>query len=92
MLVGNIVALGTPWCDECNELLSILPGSGLCCLDSLLSRFRSVVSSLGAVQEEGWLVKQVLVPVLQTLVYLHRDGIIHRDIKVENRKQGSVLP
>lgn len=27
---------------------------------------------------------QVLLPLLQTLAYLHNEGIIHRDIKPEN--------
>ncbi len=44
----------------------------------------SVINDTGAVQEEGWMVTQVLLPLLQTLVYLHHEGLIHRDIKPEN--------
>lgn len=41
----------------------------------------AVINDTGAVQEEGWMVTQVLLPLLQTLVYLHHEGLIHRDIK-----------
>lgn len=41
-------------------------------------------SNGGSVKDEAWVVRQLMVPLLQTLAYLHRDGIIHRDIRGEN--------
>lgn len=43
-----------------------------------------IVQQTGRVQEEGWMVSQVLLPLLQTLAYLHNEGIIHRDVKPEH--------
>mmetsp|Transcript_9250 Transcript_9250/g.22910 ORF Transcript_9250/g.22910 Transcript_9250/m.22910 type:complete len:797 (-) Transcript_9250:542-2932(-) len=43
-----------------------------------------IVQATGRIQEEGWLASQVLLPLLQTLAYLHNEGIIHRDIKPEH--------
>ncbi|PNW73286.1 hypothetical protein CHLRE_14g626466v5 [Chlamydomonas reinhardtii] len=43
-----------------------------------------IVQSNGPLREEGWLVSQVLLPILQTLAYLHAEGVIHRDIKPEH--------
>lgn len=43
-----------------------------------------IVQASGPIQQEGWLVSQVLLPILQTLAYLHAEGIIHRDIKPEH--------
>ena len=41
-------------------------------------------SNGGTIRDEGWVVRSLMVPLLQTLAYLHRDGIIHRDIRAEN--------
>ncbi|GFR44358.1 hypothetical protein Agub_g5579 [Astrephomene gubernaculifera] len=43
-----------------------------------------IVQQSGPIREEGWLVSQVLLPILQTLAYLHAEGVIHRDIKPEH--------
>ncbi|GLI67659.1 hypothetical protein VaNZ11_011910, partial [Volvox africanus] len=43
-----------------------------------------IVQQTGPIREEGWLVSQVLLPILQTLAYLHAEGVIHRDIKPEH--------
>eukprot|EP00798_Chlamydomonas_sp_ICE-L_P022135 gene22135-29197_t len=43
-----------------------------------------VTKDVGSVASEGWMVTQVLLPLLQTVTYLHNEGIIHRDIKPEN--------
>ncbi|KAF5828478.1 kinase-like domain-containing protein, partial [Dunaliella salina] len=43
-----------------------------------------IVQENGPIWEEGWLVSQVLLPLLQTLIYLHAEGIIHRDVKPEH--------
>ncbi|KAL6751406.1 kinase-like domain-containing protein [Haematococcus lacustris] len=43
-----------------------------------------IMQTQAGVKEEGWLVSQVLLPLLQTLAYLHNEGIIHRDLKPEH--------
>ncbi|KAG1676544.1 hypothetical protein FOA52_000087 [Chlamydomonas sp. UWO 241] len=44
----------------------------------------SVITEYGQIEEEGWLVTQVLLPLMQTLTQLHSEGIIHRGIRPDN--------